>query len=74
MEQFDASTLQPPIQLPNAIDLGTVPNNPSTLTLAMIGIGTFVLLGLGRRSLTRTTSVGLAEPTAKPQAAERQAA
>jgi len=74
MEPFDLITLQlllPPttVSLP-----GMAPTNPSSLTLALIGVGTLMFLGLGRRSLARRSLARSMKRSTAAQSTERRAA
>ena len=74
MEPFDLTKLPEPLSKTVVDSFELVPTNPSSLTLAPVGIGTLVLFGLGRRTWSRRTVLQLRTPTVKQQTSERRAA
>ena len=51
MEWLETTALQPLLQQAEIGLEGVLPTNPSSLTLALIGVGTYLLFGWGRRTL-----------------------
>ncbi len=73
MDWLNAAPLEVAVERA-AETLPIAPTNPSSLTLALLGVATLVVFGAGRRALQRRTSTRHAGGDASTQVDDRRAA
>lgn len=74
MEWLDATLIEPVWQGVTPSTPPSGPTNPSSLVLALIGVGTLLILGFGRRSRSRRQNTGTTIQPAQTQTDDRRAA
>lgn len=74
MEWLGSAAIGPAMEQVHSATTSFVPTNPSSLTLAVIGVSTLVIFEMGRRVLVRRAALGRRGDAARTSEERRRAA